>query len=103
MEKFEDKVLKRLNYIFEGEESKVDYIADKINKLKLKYQSLNKIEDTEWISEKDTFLITYGDSLIRHDEKSLNVLNQFLNEKLKGYINNVHILPFFPWGITFFP
>ena len=31
MEKFEDKVLKRLNYIFEGEESKVDYIADKIN------------------------------------------------------------------------
>ena len=97
MEKFEDKVLKRLNYIFEGEESKIDYIADKINKLKLKYQSLNKIEDTEWISEKDTFLITYGDSLIRHDEKSLNVLNQFLNEKLKGYINNVHILPFFPW------
>ena len=97
MEKFEDKVLKRLNYIFEGEESKVDYIADKINKLKLKYQSLNKIEDTEWISEKDTFLITYGDSLIRNDEKSLNVLNQFLNEKLKGYINNVHILPFFPW------
>ena len=97
MEKFEDKVLKRLNYILEGEESKVDYIADKINKLKLKYQSLNKIEDTEWISEKDTFLITYGDSLIRNDEKSLNVLNQFLNEKLKGYINNVHILPFFPW------
>ena len=97
MEKFEDKVLKRLNYICEGEESKVDYIADKINKLKLKYQSLNKIEDTEWISEKDTFLITYGDSLIRNDEKSLNVLNQFLNEKLKGYINNVHILPFFPW------
>ena len=97
MEKFEDKVLKRLNYIFEGEESKINYIANKINELKVKYRGLNKVEDTEWISEKDTFLITYGDSLTKNDEKPLNVLNQFLNEKLNGYINNVHILPFFPW------
>lgn len=97
MEKFEDKVLKRLNYIFEGEESKINYIANKINEVKVKYRGLNKVEDTEWISEKDTFLITYGDSLTKNDEKPLNVLNQFLNEKLKGYINNVHILPFFPW------
>ncbi len=97
MEKFEDKVLKHLNYIFEDEDDKINYIAEKINELKIKYQGLNKIEDVEWISEKDTFLITYGDSLTKKDEKPLNVLNQFLNEKLDGYVNNVHILPFFPW------
>ena len=51
MEKFEDKVLKHLNYIFEDEDDKINYIAEKINELKIKYQGLNKIEDVEIIEK----------------------------------------------------
>ena len=49
------------------------------------------------ISEKDIALITYGDSL-QNDKKPLKILNEFLNRYLKGTINTVHILPFFPYS-----
>ena len=46
----------------------------------------------------DIALITYGDSLQQVDEKPLVTLRRFLNTHVKGTINNVHILPFFPWS-----
>jgi sucrose phosphorylase len=49
------------------------------------------------MSEKDIVLITYGDSL-QNDKKPLKILNEFLNKYLKGTINTVHILPFFPYS-----
>lgn len=50
------------------------------------------------LSEKDTILITYGDQLQRPGEAPLKVLNHFLDEYLKGIINSVHILPFYPYS-----
>ncbi|BFM12412.1 glucosylglycerate phosphorylase [Simiduia litorea] len=49
-------------------------------------------------SETDTIAITYGDSLITDGEKPLSTLNGFLDSYLKGTINSVHILPFFPYS-----
>jgi sucrose phosphorylase len=52
--------------------------------------------NTMW-SQKDALLITYGDSLIDGVYKPLDLLRDFLGENLKGVVNGVHILPFFPY------
>ncbi|WP_418595474.1 alpha-amylase family glycosyl hydrolase [Ponticoccus sp. (in: a-proteobacteria)] len=48
-------------------------------------------------SQKDAVLITYGDSLIDGVYKPLDLLRDFLNSHMKGTVNGVHILPFFPF------
>ncbi|WP_417248254.1 sugar phosphorylase [Celeribacter sp.] len=48
-------------------------------------------------SEKDTIVITYGNTMVDGQHKPLDLLNDFLNRYLKGVINGVHILPFFPF------
>lgn len=48
-------------------------------------------------SEKDAVLITYGNSLIDGEHPPLTLLHHFMNTHLKGAINGVHVLPFFPW------
>jgi sucrose phosphorylase len=47
-------------------------------------------------SEKDTILITYGDSIRTADEKPLKTLHRFLKDHSENIFKNVHILPFFP-------
>ena len=49
-------------------------------------------------SESTAMVITYGDSLKKEGEYPLHTLHRFLNENLKGTINSVHILPFFPYS-----
>ena len=49
-------------------------------------------------SQEDILLITYGNSIVREDEKPLFTLRQFLNSQLKEQISMVHILPFFPYS-----
>lgn len=49
-------------------------------------------------SEKDTILITYGDSILKQDEKPLKTLHHFLQNHCADTINSVHILPFFPYS-----
>ncbi|MBV0912395.1 sugar phosphorylase [Anianabacter salinae] len=48
-------------------------------------------------SERDAVLITYGDSIVDGSHKPLDLLHHFLNTRVKGVINGVHILPFFPF------
>jgi sucrose phosphorylase len=47
-------------------------------------------------NERDVILITYGNSVVRPDEKPLITLRRFLTDKLGQKISCVHILPFFP-------
>ncbi|WP_105901559.1 sugar phosphorylase [Vibrio gangliei] len=49
-------------------------------------------------SEKDTILITYGDSLHQDGETPLQTLKSFLHQYCMPHINGVHILPFFPYS-----
>lgn len=49
-------------------------------------------------SERDQWLITYGDTVIDGDRPPLKVLDEFLDERLSGTFSGVHILPFFPWS-----
>ncbi len=48
-------------------------------------------------NEKDAYVITYGGTLIDGEHKPLDILNDFLQRYLKGTINGVHILPYFPF------
>lgn len=48
-------------------------------------------------SQGDALVITYGNSLVDGTHKPLDLLNDFLRRYLKGFINGVHVLPFFPF------
>ncbi|WP_406721486.1 sugar phosphorylase [Thioclava litoralis] len=48
-------------------------------------------------TQADAVLITYGDSITDGSHKPLDLLNDFLMSYMKGVVNGVHILPFFPY------
>lgn len=52
--------------------------------------------NNQW-SEKDALIITYGHSVQDGTHKPLDLLHDFLLRRLKGVLNSVHILPFFPF------
>ncbi|WP_440904068.1 sugar phosphorylase [Catenovulum sp. SX2] len=49
-------------------------------------------------SQKDIIAITYGNSLLREQEKPLHTLHGFFKNNLAGIINSIHILPFYPYS-----
>lgn len=51
----------------------------------------------QWLSERDSVLITYGDTLKDRAEKGLVTLKRFLDEEVGSAISTVHILPMFPF------
>lgn len=48
-------------------------------------------------SQRDALVITYGNSIIDGSHKPLDLLHDFLRSHLRGVVNGVHILPFFPF------
>ena len=48
-------------------------------------------------SERDALVIAYGNSIVDGVHKPLDLLRDFLVTELKGTINGVHVLPFFPY------
>ena len=48
-------------------------------------------------TEHDALLITYGNSIVDGVHKPLDLLHDFLLRRMKGVVNGVHILPFFPF------
>jgi glucosylglycerate phosphorylase len=49
-------------------------------------------------SERDIILITYGDLLLSPGQMPLAALSDFIDRFMKGAVNTVHILPFFPYS-----
>ncbi len=89
----EHTINKRIHKLYPPEiaEKAVHSIIDLI----FKYRS--RITSKEYhLSHKDVILITYGDQVNRDHEASLQTLKEFLDSHLKGVINSVHILPFYP-------
>jgi sucrose phosphorylase len=54
-------------------------------------------QDALW-DQRDAVLITYGDMLRAPNQKPLDTLRRFLDARLRGAVNTVHILPFFPYS-----
>lgn len=51
----------------------------------------------KWLTEKDSMLITYGDTLTDQNRPGIEVLQEFLKEHVKDAISSVHLLPMFPY------
>ena len=68
------------------------------------YKTPEMLEDdapfdpAERFSEQDVVLITYGDLLTSGDRPPLGALRDFVRVFMRGAINTVHILPFFPYS-----
>lgn len=91
-----NKILDKVNFLY-GEE-KSQYIYNEIVKLIEKYNGLHDVKDSSvWVDEKDIYLITYGDNIQEEGKSHLKTLHDFFNKHLNGIINNVHILPFYPY------
>ncbi len=50
------------------------------------------------MTQEDVILITYGDQVIEPTVEPLQTLKKFLDGYIKGIINTVHILPFYPYS-----
>ncbi|MAS13538.1 MAG: alpha-amylase [Nitratireductor sp.] len=48
-------------------------------------------------SEKDNYVITYGNTLVDGEHKPLDLLHDFSERYLEGVFTGIHILPFFPF------
>ncbi len=61
--------------------------------------ALRKGTEPDPLSERDVFLITYGNTLEgREGEAPLNALGRFADARLSGMVSHIHILPFFPYS-----
>lgn len=88
-------IFERLEILYPKEDAAKAYKL--INNLINSYKKT--IQSQEYhLSEKDTILITYGDQLQQPGEMPLETLKLFLDTYLKGIINSVHILPFYPYS-----
>ncbi len=56
------------------------------------------VDPRERFTEKDVILITYGDLITSPGRLPLPALSSFLDTFMRGAINTVHILPFFPYS-----
>lgn len=54
------------------------------------------VSNTIW-SEKDSYLITYGNTFVDGEHKPLDLLCDFLHREIKGVTSGVHVLPYFPY------
>ncbi|HCE46941.1 MAG TPA: sugar phosphorylase [Lentisphaeria bacterium] len=87
------RILKRLRFVY-GEDS--PRLFEDLEKLLMSYRGRIPATKTGW-SEKDSFLITYGDS-ITGGKNPLSTLHGFLKKNFKEEISFVHLLPFYPYS-----
>lgn len=79
-------------------EADAQYAFDKLQQLVEQYGEKDQAQaDSKW-SQEDVMLITYGDTFQEEGVWPLQTLKKFLDAHVKGAINNVHILPFFPYS-----
>jgi len=102
-ESFIRKIEERLTRIYSESVKSVDVsqVACQIERLcqpLLDGQTSYTLGDEGRWSEKDSILITYANSIQTPGEIPLQTLSAFLEDNLHGTINNIHILPFFPYS-----
>ncbi len=72
-------------------------IADRLEALLDRHGRRAPTGGSPW-SERDAWLITYGDQIRAPGEPPLRTLDRFLRGHLEPQLNGVHVLPFYPWS-----
>jgi glucosylglycerate phosphorylase len=88
------KVENRLKSIY-GSDYKDEYMTS-FTELIEKWSS-HSFKKAAPVTEENVYLITYGDSIYEDGKPTLVSLRTFLNEKVKGSVTDVHLLPMFPY------
>ncbi|WP_053217055.1 alpha-amylase family glycosyl hydrolase [Virgibacillus senegalensis] len=76
------------------------YIMTNIERLLDEYKTNIPAQNQkqDFVSEKDTILITYGDTIKEEGRAPLQSLHEFLNGHVKDALTGVHVLPFYPYS-----
>ncbi len=77
-------------------ETALPEIFEGIAQLQKKYAG-NEVKPFQ-LSEKEVVLITYGDQVSKSGERSLQSLQNFMQNAVGDAINSIHILPFYPYS-----
>ena len=98
----ETKARQRLAVIYK-DDGKISEAWDKISRQLQKYQPAE--EKGKKLTQRDSILITYGDTITKKGEPGLQVLHKFLEDFVGDAVTNVHLLPMyqmtdFLWWIT---
>ena len=101
---FKENIYKKLTFLY-GEQGADGCFAEleRIMRVYYAYKTPHMIQldeafnAHERFTEKDVILITYGDLIQGKNRKPLEILADF-TKYLKGAINTLHILPFFPYS-----
>lgn len=72
-----------------------DSVYERIKDLMKRYKT---DETKQPFSQKDSMIITYGDTILNKKHKPLKILNQFLQQHVKDAVSAVHLLPMFPYS-----
>jgi len=96
-----NKLMQQLNFIYNEVElsTNTDLLSDELIALMRIVESCQSPapHQNNW-TQKDVIMITYGDSIVKANEKPLVTLEHFMNKYLEKSVNSVHILPFFPYS-----
>jgi len=92
-----DRIRQRLSYLY-GEDG-MDRLMDRVGQLIGRYgtQAKSRIGDSKW-DQKESILITYGDSIVDGNLPPLTVLKNFADKHLRNAFSAIHVLPFSPYS-----
>jgi glucosylglycerate phosphorylase len=78
--------------------------VERLMKVHFAHKTAEMIEDdrsfdpSDRFSERDVILITYGDLIVSKGKRPLRALMHFLDTFMRGAVNTVHVLPFYPYS-----
>ena len=87
-------IVEKIKFVYGSEYKKEIEVA--VENLINKWEKVSFIKPEE-ISEKNVYLITYGDSIYEEGVPTIRTLNKFLKENVEDTITDVHILPMFTY------
>lgn len=97
------RILERLQILYGRARAEACYAEiERLMRVYWAHKTPEMIEDDrlfdprERFSEQDIILITYGDLLLAPGRRPLRALMGFLDTLMRGAVNTVHVLPFFP-------
>lgn len=79
-------------------DANAELLAGKVASLFDGFPRRSQKQPQELWSQEDILLITYGDSIVRHQQTPLSTLEQFLDTYVRDTFSSVHILPFCPFS-----
>lgn len=98
VDELDNKLLEHLSLLY-GKERATDLLPKVLELISrhIEARQGKRLEIPRW-DEKDSVLITYGDSVQYPGMMPLAALKHFLDRRLNGVFSMVHVLPFFPYS-----